>query len=218
MLLVGTSRPDMDAAATALMDHDRVVQMPIGRLDRGASIELMRGLGAGDLPEAVRESALERAEGNAFYLEEIVQVLMESGREDAIETLPHGIHGLLASRIDSLSPFEKRVIQAGAVIGRSFDAPHVRDARTGCTGHRRALDVLVRRGLIVRRGDRPPDRGAEHAFRHVLIRDVAYAGISEAPGEPWPTPATRHALAVDPDQSEARAEEYRSPLPRGSGR
>ena len=82
---------------------------------------------------AGRRSAriLDRAEGNPFFLEEIVRHLIDLGRivrgataggrrrADDVE-LPDTVHGVLAARIDLLRPASKRVLQAAAVVGRMF--------------------------------------------------------------------------------------------------
>jgi class 3 adenylate cyclase len=85
-----------------------------------------------DLPRAVRDRILERAEGNPFYLEEIVRGLIDAGRvvredgrwrasEDIGEVeIPDTVQGVLAARIDLLAPGDKLVLQCAAVVGRVF--------------------------------------------------------------------------------------------------
>ena len=85
-----------------------------------------------DLPPSVHATILERAEGNPFYIEEIVRRLIDEGavvqtgeRWLATETaatieIPDTVQGVLAARIDLLDPEDKRVVQAAAVVGRAF--------------------------------------------------------------------------------------------------
>ena len=85
-----------------------------------------------DLPPSVHATILERAEGNPFYIEEIVRRLIDEGavvqtgeRWLATDTaatieIPDTVQGVLAARIDLLDPEDKRVVQAAAVVGRAF--------------------------------------------------------------------------------------------------
>jgi len=84
------------------------------------------------LPSEVREAILARAEGNPFYIEEILRRLIDGGElvrgdggwrlaSPTVEIrIPDTIHGILASRLDLLTPIEKRVILDASVAGRIF--------------------------------------------------------------------------------------------------
>jgi predicted ATPase len=86
------------------------------------------------LPDRVREVILARAEGNPFFVEEVVRMLIERGvidrRDDrwvataAVESveIPETLHGLLLARIDQLTPEAKRSLRVASVIGRQFAA------------------------------------------------------------------------------------------------
>src|SRR5207247_6856062 len=100
-------------------------------LHERAMEELLAGLVPG-LPESLRRQILERAEGIPLYAVETVRMLLDRGaliQEDAvyrptatIETLevPETLHALIAARLDGLSPEERRVLQDGAVRGKTF--------------------------------------------------------------------------------------------------
>lgn len=84
------------------------------------------------LPDKLRELVISRAEGNPFFLEELVGELVDAGvleKRDGEWVLgerqmdfpmPDTVHAVLAARIDRLSPTEKATLQAGAVVGRVF--------------------------------------------------------------------------------------------------
>ncbi|GAB4444430.1 MAG: hypothetical protein Kow0031_26890 [Anaerolineae bacterium] len=89
-------------------------------------------LGADALPEPTRRAIVQKAEGNPFYLEEVIRSLIHSGdltfaggrwsastRLDRI-TLPDSLQGVIMARIDQLDPQSKRVLQIASVIGRNF--------------------------------------------------------------------------------------------------
>jgi tetratricopeptide (TPR) repeat protein len=109
-----------------------------------------------------------------------VQRLAEEGGARAAE-LPDTVRGVLAARIDSLPPFERALVAHAAVIGRTFwegGLTTVAAAEGGDVGA--ALESLRRRDIIVP-GERTRLAGEQElAFKHVLIRDVAYAMLPKA--------------------------------------
>src|SRR2546421_433433 len=119
-----------------------------------------------------------RSGGNPLFAEELVQRLLEEGTDDATD-LPETVHALLAARLDALAPFERRLAQHAAVIGRTFWRAALEPiARAEGGDLDAALTELEARELIVPehgRGDEP-----ELAFKHVLIREVAYARLPKA--------------------------------------
>jgi class 3 adenylate cyclase len=84
------------------------------------------------LPESVRNAILQRSEGNPFFVEEVIRMLIEKGaivqhdeRWVANETInaieiPETLHGLLLARIDQLPELAKRSLRVASVIGRQF--------------------------------------------------------------------------------------------------
>src|SRR5919202_4016927 len=94
--------------------------------------ELLEGLVPG-LPERLRDQILARAEGVPLYAVETVRMLLDRGllvQEGAfyrpsgeIETLdvPETLHALIAARLDGLSTEERRLLQDGAVLGKTFN-------------------------------------------------------------------------------------------------
>ena len=134
---------------------------------------------AGAKPE-VLDVLAERAEGNPLFAEEMVQRLAEEGSSKAAE-LPDTVQGLLAARLDSLAPLERHLVAHAAVVGRVFWegalAP-VAEAEGGDL--QAALSTLREKDIIVPgEGVRLADE-QELAFKHVLIRDVAYGTLPKA--------------------------------------
>jgi tetratricopeptide (TPR) repeat protein len=143
------------------------------------------------LPLDVKRLVSERSEGNPLYAEEIVRMLIDRGVLRATEAsrwelaqplaeveVPRSIHALIAARLDTLPAAEKRVLQDAAVAGRIFwlgaaaqlserPADEVRDA----LGRLRVKEIVTPREPSTFSGD------LEFAFRHVLIRDVAYESL-----------------------------------------
>jgi class 3 adenylate cyclase/tetratricopeptide (TPR) repeat protein len=122
----------------------------------------------------------ERAGGNPFFVEEMVRLLAEEGGSGGGQ-LPDTVQGLLAARLDSLDPFERRLVQHAAVVGRTFWQESLASvADEDGRDLTQALSALQEKDIFV------PGEGSalggepELAFKHVLIRDVAYGMLPKA--------------------------------------
>jgi DNA-binding SARP family transcriptional activator len=149
-------------------------------LSADESAELVAELaGERELSEAVRARIVAVAEGNALFVEQLHAYLTEDVEPDEVESVPPSIEALLASRLDTLETGERMLIERGAVIGRDF----ARNAVMHLTppkelaGLDQRLAILERRGLVRALRGRPGEESLR--FHHVLIRDVAYAGITK---------------------------------------
>jgi class 3 adenylate cyclase/tetratricopeptide (TPR) repeat protein len=156
------------------------------------------------LPDDTRARILSRAEGNPFFLEEILHQLIDAGSlvrragvwhaAEGIErvALPDTVQAVLAARIDLLGPDEKRVLQRASVVGRVFWTGSVRALLDGQAGSLDgALRVLEERELVIPRlGSAFADQD-EFVFKHVLTRDVAYESL------PRRERAAAHAVVAD---------------------
>ena len=145
-------------------------------------------LGPG-LPARLGRLVLEQAEGNPFFLEELVAALIDRGflarQEEGWElrhlpddfAVPDSIESILAARIDLLGPGEKAALQAASVVGRVFWPGPVLELLAGIEPD---TGVLVERDFIRRR--RTSSMAGEHefAFKHALTRDVAYKSLPKA--------------------------------------
>jgi predicted ATPase/class 3 adenylate cyclase len=149
---------------------------------------LVDGLLSSALPEELKRLVVERSEGNPLYTEEIVRMFIDRGflsRSDdgrwalvgqvSDVDVPRSIQGLIAARLDSLPREEKAVLQDAAVIGRTFWLGATqRLAGTAASQVRDALGRLRVKEIVVPREPPTFSGEMEFAFRHVLIRDVAY--------------------------------------------
>jgi class 3 adenylate cyclase/tetratricopeptide (TPR) repeat protein len=135
--------------------------------------------------ETLRGRIRERAEGNPFYTEEILRMLIDrgalaerEGRWVAAERLdelpiPDSVHGVIAARIDLLGADERRMLRECAVVGRRF--------WPGAVGaDPAALAGLVRRELISERPQSTVESEHEFVFKHALTREVAYGALPRA--------------------------------------
>ncbi len=133
-----------------------------------------------ELPGNVRTHLLDKTEGNPLFVEETVRMVLESG-DGAFDRIPDTLQSLIAARIDRLPQSQKLLLQRASVIGRVFWA--------GALAHlspefgeelEDALDDLLMRDLLTRE-TRTTITGEEpYRFKHVLIREVAYAALSKS--------------------------------------
>jgi class 3 adenylate cyclase/tetratricopeptide (TPR) repeat protein len=142
-------------------------------------------LGAGGLPEETRHDVLERAEGNPFYLEEILHMLIEQGslarvnggwavREPVAQlAIPDSVHGVIAARLDLLDAVSREALRRCSVMGRVF-WPAAVGVDEGLIG------ALARRGLVSESPTSSIAATREFAFKHALTQEVAYATLPRA--------------------------------------
>jgi class 3 adenylate cyclase len=138
------------------------------------------------LPAHVRQVVVDRAEGNPFFVEEIVRTLIDRGvleqqngswivRElpgDLV--VPDTVQAVLAARIDLLEPAEKAALQAAAVIGRTFWSGPVYELLEGVEPD---LRLLEERDFIRQRSSSSIAREREFVIKHALTREVAYRSL-----------------------------------------
>jgi class 3 adenylate cyclase/tetratricopeptide (TPR) repeat protein len=159
--------------------NPRASAIELTGLSHEESAELADALLSPDTPPARRALVLERAEGNPLFLEETARMLLDVDEDGDVDRIPDSVQALIAARIDLLPQAEKRVLQVAAVIGRVFWRGAL-ERLVPDLPIDRALVALCDRDLtgVVERSTIPGDRA--YQFQHVLIRDVAYAGMTKA--------------------------------------
>lgn len=149
--------------------RDRVLRIPLGRLDGPTAAELVDELAEGsDLPAEVRRSIIERADGIPLFVEELTTSAIDEGLPS--ERLPYRLHELMTERLKSPG-VDLRLAQVAATIGAGF--PVATLARVAGEGLDidRELAAMVAAGIIEPVGD---VEEATFRFRHALLRDAAY--------------------------------------------
>jgi class 3 adenylate cyclase/tetratricopeptide (TPR) repeat protein len=146
------------------------------------SVEDTHSLVAALLPdgEAMFRAVVERSGGNPLFAEEMARRIAEEGTMPEAE-LPDTVQAVLAARLDALEATERRLVQHAAVAGRTFFESSLATI-AGSRGREleRALLSLQEKEILVAgpEGRLPGER--ELAFKHVLIRDVAYGMLPKA--------------------------------------
>jgi ABC-type oligopeptide transport system substrate-binding subunit/class 3 adenylate cyclase len=193
VLLVLSLRPERDHPAWGLRERAaREYPHLLHELELGplgdADGELLAALaGLGTLPAQLERRVLDAAEGNPFFLEELVRSLIDAGalvqaddgwrfEHDADIEVPQTVEKVILARLDRLSPESHRVITAASALGRRFALPLL-DGVLDSSDSSEALHELQRLGLIQqsRRWPQP-----EYRFRHALIQETAYRTLLNA--------------------------------------
>lgn len=144
-------------------------------------------IGPDVLPEATQDLIINKAEGNPYYIQELVRALIfegiltrntENGRWRTTQavttlTLPDSLQNLLLASIDRLTPEEQHVLQIASVVGTVFWSKIVEALAAHPVRVKARLTALQRAQLIRERG-RTTELGIEYVFRSSLIRDAAY--------------------------------------------
>ncbi len=182
LLLLCLARPELlDVRSGWGGGRLRATAVELEPLRPPESEELLEALlGEDGVPPDARRELLEKTEGNPLFLEETVRMLTETADGYAPERIPDTLQALIAARIDRLPGERKALVHRAAVIGRVFWEGAVRQLAADDLGEISPLleDLLLRDFLL--REPRSSIAG-EKAFRfkHVLIREVAYAGLTK---------------------------------------
>ncbi|MEP7335983.1 MAG: AAA family ATPase, partial [Actinomycetota bacterium] len=153
--------------------------LPLDRLSDEAAHELAERLLARVDDQAGRAAAVaETAEGNPLFIEELAATLAERGSTESAQ-LPTSIRAIVAARLDSLPPTERAILFDAAVVGRVFWRGALarmasRDDLSACLGSLEERDFVRREAVSRIQGDQ------QFAFKHGLIRDVAYQTLPRA--------------------------------------
>ena len=164
----GGGKPNAATLSLAPLSNEETAELLSELLERMA------------LPKERQEELLVRAGGNPLYAEQYARMLAERPTAEELP-LPETVHGIIAARLDALDPEEKALLQNAAVAGKVFwtgclatmdgDDPIALDER---------LHGLERKEFVRRQRHASVAGENEHAFRHVLVREVAYSQIPRA--------------------------------------
>jgi class 3 adenylate cyclase len=187
MLLIATARPELFDLRPAWGGARRDAStIELESLPTEAAVRMLSQLLGAELPGGVSDVVVRQAEGNPFFVEEILESLIDQGVLMPINggwtvselpagfVVPDSVQAVLAARIDLLPPAEKAALQAGSVIGRVFWTGPVYELVPGSQPDFR---VLEDRDFIRRRSGSTISGETEYAFKHQLTREVAYAGL-----------------------------------------
>jgi predicted ATPase/class 3 adenylate cyclase len=196
LMIVCTTRPEFfERRAHWGEGITNITHLKLTRLSRLRSrtliAEILHKVEA--IPEGLFDQIIDITEGNPFFIEELIKMLIEQG---VIETeddnwqvnlerladiqVPPTLTGILQARMDNLPAAEKLILQRAAVIGRTFWDGLIRDL-TNEEGEsqkiNKHLSALRERGLIFHLERSSIEGHQEYLFKHALVRDAAYETV-----------------------------------------
>lgn len=198
-LFLFAMRPERDTAAWQLKEYaaarypDKFQEVRLEPLTAGESVSLVTHLlDIADIPATFQEQILRKADGNPFFLEEVVRTLLDGGlikpgrgdQHAALDAsfdpnrvnliMPDSVQALLAARIGRLDPETRHVLQLAAVIGRTFDVQVLHLLTDNPDALNERLERLREVDFVL------PVTGQKemtYIFHHELTRDAAYESI-----------------------------------------
>jgi class 3 adenylate cyclase/tetratricopeptide (TPR) repeat protein len=189
LLLIATARPELLEQRPGWGARLHATTLDLEALSSDDAVRMLDELLGGTLPVGLREVVVQRAEGNPFFVEELLGTLIDrhvleqqNGSWRLAElpsdfVVPDTVQAVVAARIDLLEPDEKQALQAASVIGRIFWAGPVYELVQEAEPD---LRVLEDRDFIRRRPGSSIAGDREYAIKHALTREVAYASLPKA--------------------------------------
>jgi class 3 adenylate cyclase/tetratricopeptide (TPR) repeat protein len=220
LLLVTTARPELLARRPGWgggKPNTTIVSLvPLSEQDTARLVAAL--LEQAVLPVELQAALLAQAGGNPLYAEEYVRMLADRGflrraggtwRLERAEELPlpETVQGIIAARLDVLSPEEKALLQDAAVLGKvGWLGALAALAGTEPFALEEPLHALERREFLRRERRSAVAGERQYVFRHVLVRDVAYGQLPRTARADKHRRAAEWIEGLSPDRAEDRAE------------
>ena len=185
LLIVALARPELlDLRPDWGGGRLRATAIELESLSPELSEQLATALveASGDAPLSfdVRRAALEKTDGNPLFVEEMIRMLVEDGGNGRARRIPDTLQALIAARIDRLHPDTKRVLQRASIVGRIFWDGAIAHLSPELDDVEGVIEDLLLRDFIAREVRSSFSDATADRFKHVLIREVAYAGLAKA--------------------------------------
>ncbi|MDX1469635.1 MAG: adenylate/guanylate cyclase domain-containing protein, partial [Acidimicrobiia bacterium] len=193
MFIVTLSRPELlDRRQNWGAGQRGFTGLHIEPLSSSEVQDLLAGMVPG-LTDSLANQIIERSEGVPLYAVETIRMLIGEGhltaKGDAYElvgdvpelAVPETLHALVAARLDTLDPEDRKLLQMGSVLGQTFTVKALAELADLSPGEiETRLEPMVRREILSIEADpRSPERG-QYRFVQGVIKEVAYSGIARA--------------------------------------
>ena len=199
VMILATARPALYERREHWMEgrpyHQRLDLRPLSRRDSRRLVEEVLKKVA-DIPENLRELIVTNAEGNPYYVEELIKMLIEQGvilKEDehwyvipdrlTQMQIPPTLTGVLQARLEGLSEAERTLIQQASVVGRVFwdrALAYMNRTETALSEAQQiesGLSALRQKEMVYRRENSTFADAQELIFKHNMLREAAYASV-----------------------------------------
>ena len=178
-MLLALARPEVHEQFPDLRQRRKMQEISLSPLSRAAAERFVRDALGERVGAELLARLVERAEGNAFYLEELIRAIAQGKSH---EGLPDTILAMVHTHLERLQPRTRRVLRAASVFGEVFWRGGVAELLGGtqrAATLSRELSLLLEEEIIVRRGAGKFAGEDEYGFRHALLRDGAYAMLTD---------------------------------------
>jgi tetratricopeptide (TPR) repeat protein len=149
-------------------------EIRLGGLTRRAAERLVRTALGDRVTAATVSKIVERADGNAFYLEELIRQVAQG-----VEHFPETVLAMAEARLTALDAEARRVLRAGSIYGETFWANGVAALLGGTVDAPRWLEALADQELLQRSPQSRFSGERQYVFRHGLLREAAYAMLTD---------------------------------------
>jgi tetratricopeptide (TPR) repeat protein len=171
-MVLALARPEVDRRFPGVWKERSAQRINLAPLSPRVSLRMIEHV-VGKIPEESSRWIVDRAQGNPFYLEELLRVVRDGGKVGDDSNLPDTVLGMVQARFDIFGPDAKLVLRAGSIFGQTFRLAGVEalvdeDRRKDVD---RWLEILAQREILF---SRPTADLREYAFRHALLRQAAY--------------------------------------------
>lgn len=176
--LLGANETALDYVTTIQLGN-----MPEDEARQLVAFKLAEAFGAGAAPERLADLITSRADGNPFFIEEVVNLLKARGtdlRDPATLAsidLPESLHSLVLGRIDQLTEDARSTLKVASVIGRQFRTAvlfGVHPLERVRAGLPAQLEEMQTRDIAL---PEPVDGEDAYLFKHIVIQEVAYESL-----------------------------------------
>ncbi|MFL5306281.1 MAG: protein kinase domain-containing protein [Polyangia bacterium] len=176
-MVLALARPEVEERFPDLWlaRHRQTIQL--APLSRRAAEQLVKQALTGVADDVVGR-IVERADGNAFYVEELIRA-MAAGRANG---LPDSVLAMVQARLDAEGPEGKRVLRAAAVFGERFSRAGIGSLLGAAPDDETIIDAIERLAnheLIARAAQPLRQDDVEYVFAHALVREAAYAMLTD---------------------------------------
>jgi hypothetical protein len=176
-MVLALARSEVDELFPKLWAERHLQEVMLQPLGRKASERLVQSVLGGTIGSETVQRIIAQADGNAFYLEELIRTAAE--QQDT--KLPETVIAMVQSRLAGLGEEDRRMLRAAAVFGETFRSGGVAEL-LGEPEHtdlvRERLLGLVEREVLVQRSSGRFESQLELSFRHALLREGAYAMLT----------------------------------------
>jgi class 3 adenylate cyclase/tetratricopeptide (TPR) repeat protein len=204
ILFVNVFRPDTEGTGAHVLQvtqaayANRLTSIHLERLSEKEADQLIQNLlKTPDVPHSARALIRQKAEGNPFFIEEVVRSLIDDGvieyRDDRFRVtdrihsvhIPGTIQDVIMARVDRLNARARHVLQVASVVGRSFYRRVIADLVQNHDELDAAIEVLKEKQLIFERQTRRTASlrrrtfagEVEYVFKHALAQETVYESI-----------------------------------------